>query len=240
MRGLLIPVKEFSNAKQRLAAHFSAAERRSLAEALLEDLFQVVARTRGIAQVFVVSAESCVLERARRMGWETIPEAQQVSESDSVDFASRWCAERGVLAVLRIPVDLPLIEPRDIEALFEQLPPAPAAVLAPSRDGDGTNALLRTPATLFPSHFGPGSFAQHLQEAARCGARTKIVRNPRIELDVDELEDLRVLAACEIRQGATRDWLVRHGLSRMLRGQTVVSDLSAALPSDAEPESASR
>lgn len=216
MNAVLIPVKEFSQAKQRLAADLPAAERASLARAMFEDAFAVVAATCGIDAVFVVSSEPVALERAHSLGWTTIPESRQLSESDSVDFASRWCADRGVRALLRLPIDIPLAEPRDIENLFEELEPAPAAVLVPSRDGTGTNALLRTPPSLFPSHFGLGSFARHLAEAAKCGARAKVVRNPRLELDVDDIEDLRVLSHCSRPGTATDSWLAAHGMKYCL------------------------
>lgn len=211
MKALLIPVKRVANAKQRLSAHFSPAERAALAHALWQDFFRVVAAVRELDRIFVVSAEEEVLERARQYSWETIPESQQISESASVDFGSRWCADRGVQALLRLPVDLPLIEPQDIESLFEAVPSTPGAVIVPSRDGDGTNALLRTPPDLFPSRFGPGSFAKHLAEARQTGFEPRIVRNPRIEIDIDDLQDLKALSAQTIRPGATRTWLEHHG-----------------------------
>ena len=211
MKALLIPVKRLANAKQRLSAHFSPAERAALADALWRDFFRVAAAVHGLDRVFVVSAEERVLERARQYSWETIPETQQISESASVDFSCRRCAERGVQALLRLPVDLPLIEPRDIEALFNALPATPATVMVPSRDGDGTNALLRTPPDLFPSRFGPGSFAKHLAEARQAGIEPLVLRNSRIEIDIDDLQDLRALPAEGIRAGATRDWLESHG-----------------------------
>ncbi|MGH9683028.1 MAG: 2-phospho-L-lactate guanylyltransferase [Candidatus Acidiferrales bacterium] len=214
-KALLIPVKTLANAKQRLAARFSSEERIALADALWQDFFEVVRATRGIGRIVVVSAESRVLDRATQFGWETLPESRQKSESDSVDFASRWCAERGVAALLRVPVDLPLVEPADIESLFDRLPDAPATVLVPSRDGDGTNALLRTPPAHFPSRFGPGSFALHLAEAARCGSAVRIVRNQRLEFDLDELDDLQSVSAGALRPGATRDWIFRHGFGRV-------------------------
>jgi len=60
-------------------------------------------------------------------------------------------------ALLRLPIDIPLATARDIDALFANMQDAPATVIVPSRDGTGTNALLRSPPTLFRSHFGPGS-----------------------------------------------------------------------------------
>jgi len=222
MKAILIPVKEFHEAKKRLAPHFSPADRAALAEAMCEDFFSVVAATHSADRIFVISKEPGALIRARALGWETIVETDQTSESSSVDAGSRYCAERGVRALLRLPIDLPLVEPRDIEAVFEQLDEAPCVVMVPSSDGTGTNALLRSPAVLFPSHFGPNSFPRHLAEAKGCGARTRVFRNPRLELDIDELDDLRRLSH-RLRPGsATARWLVERGIpGRTLRADAV-------------------
>src|SRR5215468_94583 len=193
MKAILIPVKEFHEAKKRLAPHFSPADRAALAEAMCEDFFSVVEATCCADRIFVISKEPGALSRARRRGWETILESCQISESSSVDRGARYCAGQGVRALLRLPIDLPLVEPQDIETLFEQLEVAPSVVIVPSSNGTGTNALLRSPAALFPSHFGPNSFPRHLAEASGCGARIRILRNPRLELDIDELDDLRRL-----------------------------------------------
>jgi 2-phospho-L-lactate guanylyltransferase len=212
MKAILIPVKEFREAKKRLAPHFPPADRAALAEAMCEDFFSVVAATRCADRVFVISKEPGALSRAQKLGWETIVESRQTSESDSVDAGSRYCAERGVQALLRLPVDIPLVEPSDIKAVFEQLGPAPSVVLVPSSDGTGTNALLRSPAVLFPSRFGPNSFPRHLAEAERCGARARVFRNPRLELDIDELEDLRRLSTQLRPDSATARWLIERNL----------------------------
>jgi 2-phospho-L-lactate/phosphoenolpyruvate guanylyltransferase len=210
MKAILIPVKQVANAKQRLATYFSASDRAALADALWQDFFRVVAKVQGIDRVFVISAEERVLIEARGNGWEIIPESRQISESESVDFGCRWCAERGIDALLRLPVDLPLAEHTDIESLSQAAPSAPGTVMVPSRDGDGTNALLRTPPTLFPSRFGRGSFRKHLAEAERSGAVIKIVRNPRIEMDIDEMDDLLALNVSAVKGPATRAWLETH------------------------------
>ena len=215
MKAILIPVKEFREAKKRLAPHFSSADRAALAEAMCDDFFNVVAATHCADRVFVISKEAAALSRARRLGWETIVESSQTSESDSVDVASRYCAERGVEALLRLPIDLPLVEPHDIEAVFEQLDAAPSMVIVPSSDGTGTNALLRSPAVLFPSRFGPNSLPRHLAEAMECGTRTHIYRNPRLELDIDELEDLQRVSNLLRPGSATARWLLNSGLSRI-------------------------
>ena len=121
MNAILIPVKELAQAKQRLAAHFSPERRIALADALWQDFFDVVAAVRGVDRVFVISIEPRVRQRAGQFGWEVIPESRQTSETDSVDFASRVCAHFGVRALLRLPVDLPLAGPTDIEGIWRCL-----------------------------------------------------------------------------------------------------------------------
>jgi 2-phospho-L-lactate guanylyltransferase len=68
-----------------------------------------------------------------------------------------------------------------------------AALIVPSREGTGTNAIIRSPADLFPSRFGPGSLALHKQEARAAGADCVIRENARIALDIDEPPDIEAL-----------------------------------------------
>ena len=211
MKAILIPVKEFREAKKRLAMHFSPVDRASLAQAMYQDFFGMISAVHCADRIFVVSSEPQVLSKAKELGWEPIVESSQISESDSVDAASRYCADRGVDTLLRLPVDIPLAEPEDIAGIFEQLETAPSAVLVPSDDGTGTNALLRTPPTVFPSHFGPNSFARHVAEANACGARIRVFRNPRLELDIDDLEDIRKMSALVRPDSATARWLSERG-----------------------------
>ena len=211
MRAGLVPVKAFAAAKTRLAPYLSPEARASLAEALVRDFFAVLEQVRGLDRVYVASNEPLALEWAKKRGWITIVEAKQISESHSVDAASRICAEDGVGTLLRLPADVPLAEAEDIEVILAAAASAPAMVIVPSADGTGTNALLRSPPTLFPSHFGTGSFARHMGEAERCGASVKILDLPRLGLDIDEPADLRALSLRLTRVSATSDWLRAHG-----------------------------
>ena len=210
MRAILIPVKEFRRSKERLAPHYSQDDRAALATAMCEDFFHVVASVRGVDRIYVVSKEYKALTLAQQLNWETIIESEQISESHSVDAASRYCEARGVRALLRLPIDIPLATTADIESILAELTDAPSAVMVPSRDSTGTNALLRSPPTLFPSHFGPNSFGLHLEEAERAGAKVKIVRNERLALDIDDAEDLREVAAGLSGNSATSRWIRRY------------------------------
>jgi len=212
IRALLLPVKDLNNAKQRLAGVLTPDERFSFAQAMLQDTFRAVRGIRATEKVFVVTNYEPAARAARANGWEILREDLQVSESASVDWASRICAEKGVTSLLRLPLDLPLLQATDVDSLFAEESSAPAVVIVPSRDGTGTNAILRTPPALFPSHFGEGSFAKHCEEARRAGATISIRRNPRLEMDVDDEADLRALLFCDLTGTQTGRWLRTSGV----------------------------
>jgi 2-phospho-L-lactate guanylyltransferase len=212
MKAILLPVKVFERSKERLAPHYSEADRAALARALCEDTLRVVAQVRNVDRVYVVSTEHHALSLAKQLNFRIISEREQISESASVDTASRHCASEGIKALLRLPIDLPLVTTSDIETLFYFLEPAPSVVIVPSRDGTGTNALLRSPPDLFPSHFGPDSFALHLKEAEKAGAKVAIVRNERLALDIDEPKDLRAAAERVLPSSATARVMKQLGL----------------------------
>jgi 2-phospho-L-lactate guanylyltransferase len=107
-------------------------------------------------------------------------------------------------------MDLPLATAADIDAILAEGANAPSCVIVPSSDGTGTNALLRSPPALFPSHFGPNSFVQHLDEAKAARARVKILRNPRIERDVDEWADLDAIAGAVRAGSELAQWMSRY------------------------------
>lgn len=221
IRALLLPIKDLRNAKRRLAGVLTPEERFGLAHAMLADTIRAVRGVQRADKIFVITNYEPAMESASINGWESLREEHQVSESASVDFASRLCAERGVTGLLRLPLDLPLVQPGDIDDLLVTECDAPGVVIVPSRDGTGTNAILRAPPTLFPSHFGPDSFVQHRQEAERVGARAIIMRNDRLEMDVDDEADLRALLRHDLTHTATGNWLEESGVAARFRSRAI-------------------
>jgi len=213
MRALLLPIKDLKNAKQRLAGILSPEQRFGLAQAMLADTMRAIQGVRAAGKIFVATNYEPAMRAAQKNGWEILREQQQTSESDSVDAASRICEQQGVTALLRLPLDLPLLQAQDVDELLNLDCVAPGMLIVPSRDGTGTNALLRTPPTLFPSHFGNGSFAKHIAEGRRAGAHVIARRNPRLEMDVDDDSDLRALLLHDLSGTETGRWLQRNKIA---------------------------
>jgi 2-phospho-L-lactate/phosphoenolpyruvate guanylyltransferase len=220
-RALLLPIKDLRNAKQRLAGVLTPEERFGLAQAMLSDTIRAVRGVRQTNKIFVITNYEPAMEVAAKYGWEVLREERQISESASVDFASRLCAKAGITSLLRLPLDLPLVQASDIDDLLFTECAAPSVVMVPSRDGTGTNAILRTPPALFPSHFGPNSFAKHRSEAEQAGARMIVRRNERLEMDVDDEADLRALLRYDLTQTATGKWLEESGIATRFRTRAI-------------------
>ena len=213
MQALLLPVKDLNNAKKRLIGVLTPEERFALAGAMLADTIRAVQSVRCVEKIFVVTNYEPVMRLAEENRWEILREERQISESHSVDAASRICEQRGVTGLLRLPLDLPLIQSGDIDDLLTLECRAPALVIVPSRDGTGTNAMLRSPPSLFPSHFGTGSFAKHLAEAESSYTRVLVRRNIRLEMDVDDEADLRALLEHDLSATETGRWLRDSGVA---------------------------
>jgi 2-phospho-L-lactate guanylyltransferase len=239
MKALLIPVKDLTKAKQRLAPWLSQSDRTSLAEAMFEDFCAAVTNARAMDRIYLISNFEPAIQRAEHYGWEVLRETSQESESASVDAASRICSDRGVTSLARVPIDLPLVTAADIDSIFAHVRSAPSAVIVPSRSGTGTNTLLRTPPPLFRSHFGPNSFPKHLREAENLGAECVILRNERLELDVDDWDDLETLAAHPnaAQAVATKRWLDRARIGTSARPD---AEAAAAGASSTQARSAQR
>jgi 2-phospho-L-lactate guanylyltransferase len=217
MRALLLPIKDLKKAKQRLAGVLTPEERFGLVQAMLVDAVRAIRNVTRAEKIFVATSYEPAMRMAHENGWEILREERQISESDSVDAASRICESRGVSGLLRLPLDIPLVQARDIDELLAIECEAPALVIVPSCHGTGTNAMLRMPPTLFPSHFGIGSFAKHVLQAENAGAHVIIRNNPRLEIDVDDETDLRMLLAQDISGTETGRWLRESGVESRFR-----------------------
>jgi 2-phospho-L-lactate guanylyltransferase len=195
----LIPVKGFHNAKQRLSAFLGSAEREALAEAMFRDVLRQVPGARGILETVVVTSDDQVAAIAVSMGARVIFESAETGETAAVDFARASLKAAGAEAVLIMPGDLPLVRSSDIESVLAQVPEgqiAPFALLVPSHDRLGTNALLLAPPDIIKLRFGYDSFRYHVSQVSAQGLPVRYVESEHIALDIDEPKDLEKFLTC--------------------------------------------
>ena len=189
----LMPVKGFRNAKQRLAPLLGSDAREVLAEAMFRDVLRQVRAARGLSGTFVVTGDDRVASIASAAGAEVLREHAEEGETAAVDFARLEMKNAGCEAALILPGDMPLVRAADIEQVLAQVPDgaaSPYALLVPSHDRKGTNALLLAPPDIIKLRFGYDSFNFHMSQVTAQGLPMRFIENERMALDIDEPQDL--------------------------------------------------
>ncbi|HWZ82173.1 MAG TPA: 2-phospho-L-lactate guanylyltransferase [Terriglobales bacterium] len=191
---ILVPVKNLSNAKQRLSAVLDPEARQELAQAMCEDVLDTLARWQRRPAVMLVTSDPFVSDLGERLGFEIVADDVNPGETGAIEMATALCRERGIEYTLVIPSDIPLIESNELSHILDSAPAA-GSVLVTDSAGRGTNAALRAPCDLFSLRFGNDSFLPHLAAAKATGLPCVVLELPGVAMDVDRPEDLQTLAA---------------------------------------------
>lgn len=213
----VLPVKRFTAAKTRLGQDLTAGTRRALAEAMVTDVLIALRRTPEVDAVIVVTGERAAEALAGGYGASVVEDPDDRGHDHAALLGIAEAVESHEAdRVLLIAGDCPALDPGELSALLARPAPAPSVLVVPDRHGEGTNALVLSPATVMAPSFGPGSCDRHLDLAARAGATGEVVDVPSLAFDVDTGEDLEVLRELlgEATGGAAH---VRGLLARLAR-----------------------
>lgn len=220
---ILIPIKNTSSAKQRLATVLDQPSRTRLAQAMLHDVLTTLHQWKDCPRVAIVSSDPYATELARKYEFEVIPDPENPGETGAIEMATAVCVARGADSTLVIPADIPLLQAWELEEIVKHAP-AEGSVLVPAGDRRGTNAAFRRPANLFPLRFGNDSFKPHHAAAQATGKPCLVLSLPGIAVDVDNPEDLEQLVA---QPGTTRAQRVAREYSRTMNGALTGTPQSA-------------
>ena len=91
--------------------------------------------------------------------------------------------------MLTISADLPLLTTQEIHCFYEQSLQYDV-ILAPSRDGTGTNAIMVQPPLAVPYVFGPGSLQNYIEAAKQKHLSYSKFHCTGLALDIDTIDDL--------------------------------------------------
>lgn len=188
MKTVLLPVKDFKDAKQRLSASLSSDERAAFSRAMLADVLRALAQARIPQRVVVFTASDEIIAMTRAAGLDVVFEPSVEGHSAAVNH---MVAELSLTAssIFSIASDLPKLAPGDIDFVLENV--SEPITIIPSRDGTGTNGVLFLPPAQIRMEYGEGSFRRHLSKAAAAGHRAEVMNVPGIAFDIDTPEDLQ-------------------------------------------------
>lgn len=185
---VIIPIKSFEGAKERLASALDATERRKLA---------VYTATRVVAaaapfSVFIVCDDDEVAHFARQHGAVVVQ--QQVSGLNNAARAGLDAARNaGFIWGIIAHGDLPLAT--HFDHLLDESMPRTRIGLVGDQSKDGTNVLVIATDSAFDFHYGPGSFRAHCDETIRRGYELRVIDDFALAIDIDTPADLVHLPA---------------------------------------------
>src|SRR5262245_10731489 len=140
----IVPVRGIAEGKSRLAGVLDAPARARLNRQLLEHTLRTVAGWRGgLDQCAVVSACRETRGIADRFGAVPVDEGSETGGLNAaVKRGAAYAGSRGARTILVLPCDLPYLSMEALAAMVEAAASEGHLVIAPDRQGNGTNALL--------------------------------------------------------------------------------------------------
>jgi len=176
---VLIPVKDFRQAKARLAGILSAEDRIRLARWTAE----IVVAAAAPLPVFVACDDRIVAQWAEAAG-ATVLWRPSVGLNAAVLHGIKALGEAGIQHAIVAHSDLPLANTLATLVLTGGI------VLVPDGRSDGTNVLAVPTQAGFEPSYGSLSFHRHLDHALGLGLPVRVLRDPQLALDLDTPADL--------------------------------------------------
>jgi 2-phospho-L-lactate guanylyltransferase len=221
MAQALVPLKDLVQAKTRLAGLLRPSERRALAQAMAEDVLEVLSGHRDISLVTLVSDDPGAHLLAARYGADCWSESELGCRGLNalVACAAQRLLQSGEQPLLVLHADLPLLAETDISRVLACQEERGGLVIGCDSAGTGTNLLAFDASSVPPFCFGQDSCARHRAAAGDRGIPARVLRSAGIGLDVDEPRDLACLLPALDRRssGHTANLLVGTTLGERIR-----------------------
>ena len=211
---IVIPVKRFALAKNRLNTVLTSAERESLAQVMLNDVIRAVANARLVSGILLVSNEmraKYIVERAGGLFLKSIESGVSIAFKQ----ASDWLLRHGQRTAFMIPSDIPTIESSEVDSLIAAHSAGKSVTIIPDRHYGGTNGLIVSPPDIINYHFGSNSFSLHINAAEEVGIKPTVKISQGVALDIDSQPDLYRLLTAE-QSIETLDYLWDSGIAKRL------------------------
>lgn len=198
-RLIVVPVKDPSQSKTRLAPELKPQQREALARELFERTLAILNRAKKAIgaehiDLAVVTSSAEMTDLARQKAVQTIREPVPASLNGALQHAAVWAVDHGYHSMCVLPADLARPDLLELKQLLTYPLAADEVVLCPA-DDLGTNALLLNLPHQIGFQYGSRSFLQHFNAAEQCGLKPILLPLSSLKYDVDTSQDLASLLA---------------------------------------------
>ena len=184
---VIIPVKTFSEAKTRLNLQQDCRE--EICKLMLQEVLRTVYSCKVVNQIILVSKNEDVLKIGRQFNAVEIFDNES-GVNNAIDLADDYLLDKKFDCSVIFPQDIPTITSSDIESLLGFIKSTKSVIIVPSRQFNGTNALVRCPAGLMQTRYDMGSYTHQIDAASTKTNNISIAFIRRMMLDIDDESDL--------------------------------------------------
>ena len=205
----IVPVRQSSVAKTRLAGALSKKQRAALSLAMLSDVLDALRRTKEVGSIVLVTRDINAARLGIAKGARVLSEGRSHGLNPALRIGIRFAEREGADQVLIVPADVPLAKPKDFSRILRAGRKA-SPLIVPSYDGGGTNALLLRPPSIMPISYGRNSYRRHCRSARKRRLSARVLKLRSLQLDLDtplDLRRIRLASGNTSSQSLLRRWL---------------------------------
>lgn len=157
------------------------------------DLLYKISRLQG-SEIILITDEFINFPEELRQEPIIIREGGNKGVNSAIARADPYIKENNFEQSIVIPIDIPLLDVIELSELIHHSKKFNEGIcIVPSYRFDGTNILLRKPHSVLQTSYDNNSFFNHFKNALEKGIDIKIFNSSRMNLDIDNVEDMDVV-----------------------------------------------
>ena len=183
----IIPVKTFSKAKTRLNLQQTSKE--EICSIMLQEVLKTISASKLINKIVMVSKDEAALKIGRQFNVIELFDDES-GVNNAINLADKYLFDKKFDCSVIFPQDIPIMTSFDIDTLLGFIRSIDSVIIVPSRQFNGTNALVRCPASLMQTKYDMGSYTHQMDAANAKAKNISIALIRRMLLDIDDESDL--------------------------------------------------
>jgi len=195
----IIPVKTFSKAKTRLNLQQDCKE--EICSLMLQEVLRTVSNCKIVNQIILVTKDEDALKIGRQFNAVGIFD-DELGVNNAINLADEYLSDKNFDCSVIFPQDIPTMTSADIETLLGFIKSTNSVIIVPSRQFNGTNALVRCPSGLMQTKYDLGSYTHQIDAARTRTNNISIALIRRMMLDIDDESDLAFM----LKQNSKHDF----------------------------------
>ena len=156
---------------------------------MLQEVLNTISNCKLISKIVLVSKDEVALKLGRQFDAIEIFDNES-GVNDAISLADQYLSDKKFDCSVIFPQDIPIMTSSDIDNLLGFVKSKSSVIIVPSRQFNGTNALVRCPADIMETRYDMGSYTFQMDAARTKTENISIALIRRMMLDIDDEFDL--------------------------------------------------